>query len=94
MSNKKMTMGLIVGNRGFFPAHLANSGREEMTAVLQKAGMDVVVLDAAGLQVRRCDHSRRRQTLRRSVQEAIVTASTGSSSRCRISGKSGPLPTL
>ena len=44
MSNMKMTMGLIVGNRGFFPAHLANTGREEMTAVLQKAGIDVVVL--------------------------------------------------
>src|SRR5450631_344457 len=44
MAKKKMTMGLIVGNRGFFPAHLANSGREEMIAVLQKAGMDVVVL--------------------------------------------------
>jgi L-fucose isomerase-like protein len=44
MSKKKMTMGLIVGNRGFFPDHLANSGREEMIAVLQKAGVDVVVL--------------------------------------------------
>ncbi|HEY4960772.1 MAG TPA: fucose isomerase, partial [Terriglobales bacterium] len=44
MAKKKMTMGLIVGNRGFFPAHLANSGREEMIVVLQKAGMDVVVL--------------------------------------------------
>jgi len=46
MANKrKMTMGVIVGNRGFFPAHLAKSGRDEMTQVLQKAGMDVVVLD-------------------------------------------------
>ena len=45
MSNKKkMTMGLIVGNRGFFPAHLAKTGREEMIRVLQGAGMDVVVL--------------------------------------------------
>jgi L-fucose isomerase-like protein len=44
MSKKKMTMGLIVGNRGFFPDHLASSGREEMAAVLQKAGMDTVVL--------------------------------------------------
>ena len=26
MSKKKMTMGLIVGNRGFFPDHLADSG--------------------------------------------------------------------
>src|SRR5580658_7130567 len=45
MANKrKMTMGVIVGNRGFFPAHLAKSGREEMTRVLQAAGIDVVVL--------------------------------------------------
>ena len=40
-----MTMGLIVGNRGFFPDHLAKSGREEMFQVLQKAGIDVVALD-------------------------------------------------
>jgi L-fucose isomerase-like protein len=46
MSNKKMSMGLIVGNRGFFPGHLAETGRKEMIQVLQQAGMDVVVLDA------------------------------------------------
>jgi L-fucose isomerase-like protein len=39
-----MTIGLIVGNRGFFPDHLAQSGREEMIDVLQKAGVNVVVL--------------------------------------------------
>jgi L-fucose isomerase-like protein len=45
MANKrKMTMGLIVGNRGFFPDHLAKTGRDEMTQVLQKAGIDVIVL--------------------------------------------------
>ncbi len=44
MPNKKMTMGLIVGNRGFFPDHLAKSGREEMLRVLQTADMDVVAL--------------------------------------------------
>ncbi len=44
MTKKKMTMGLIVGNRGFFPDHLAKSGREEMIQVLQKAGIDVVAL--------------------------------------------------
>jgi L-fucose isomerase-like protein len=44
MSAKKMTMGLIVGNRGFFPDHLAKSGREEMLSVLGAAGMDVVAL--------------------------------------------------
>jgi L-fucose isomerase-like protein len=45
MANKRrMTMGLIVGNRGFFPDHLAKTGRDEMTQALQKAGMDFVVL--------------------------------------------------
>jgi L-fucose isomerase-like protein len=44
MSAKKMTMGLIVGNRGFFPDHLAKTGREEMLAALGAAGMDVVAL--------------------------------------------------
>ena len=39
-----MTFGIIVGNRGFFPDHLAKSGREEMIAVLQKAGHDVVTV--------------------------------------------------
>src|SRR5215472_16959256 len=43
-SKKQMTMGLIVGNRGFFPDHLAKSGREEMLQVLQKAGYEVVAL--------------------------------------------------
>ncbi len=42
---KKLTMGVIVGNRGFFPDHLAKSGREEMINALQRAGMDAVVLD-------------------------------------------------
>ena len=40
----KMTMGLIVGNRGFFPDHLAKSGREEMIRALQKAGINAVAL--------------------------------------------------
>jgi L-fucose isomerase-like protein len=44
MSEKKMTMGVIIGNRGFFPDHLAKSGREEMIQALAKAGMDSVVL--------------------------------------------------
>lgn len=39
-----MTFGLIVGNRGFFPDHLAKSGREEMIRVLEAAGHNVVVL--------------------------------------------------
>src|SRR5271157_175947 len=44
MAEKKMTMGIIIGNRGFFPDHLAKTGREEMIQALAKAGMDCVVL--------------------------------------------------
>jgi L-fucose isomerase-like protein len=39
-----MTIGVIVGNRGFFPDHLAKSGREEMIRALESAGIDVVAL--------------------------------------------------
>ena len=35
-----MTMGVIIGNRGFFPDQLAKTGREEMIQALAKAGMD------------------------------------------------------
>jgi L-fucose isomerase-like protein len=44
-SGRKMTMGLIVGNRGFFPDQLAKTGREEMIRAVEQAGMDVVALD-------------------------------------------------
>jgi L-fucose isomerase-like protein len=41
---KQMTMGLLIGNRGFFPDHLARSGREAMIRALQGAGINAVVL--------------------------------------------------
>jgi L-fucose isomerase-like protein len=41
---KQLTFGLIVGNRGFFPDQLAKEGREEMLAVLEKAGHKVITL--------------------------------------------------
>ena len=40
----KMTFGIIVGNRGFFPGHLAQSGRTEMIAALEKAGHKAVAV--------------------------------------------------
>lgn len=43
-TNRPLTLGLIVGNRGFFPDHLAKSGREEMLGVLQNAGIQVIAL--------------------------------------------------
>src|SRR6185312_13551025 len=43
-TKQKTTFGLIVGNRGFFPDHLAAEGRAEMIAVLEAAGVKVVAL--------------------------------------------------
>jgi L-fucose isomerase-like protein len=42
-----ITLGLIVGNRGFFPDHLCDTGRRTMIDVLQAAGADVVALGPA-----------------------------------------------
>jgi L-fucose isomerase-like protein len=42
---QKVTLGLIVGNRAFFPSHLAKSGRATILKVLKKEGVDVVALD-------------------------------------------------
>jgi L-fucose isomerase-like protein len=39
-----MTLGLIIGNRGFFPDHLARDGREQMIRAVEQAGMRPVVL--------------------------------------------------
>ncbi|MGE5646028.1 MAG: L-fucose/L-arabinose isomerase family protein [Acidobacteriota bacterium] len=42
--NEQLTMGVVVGSRGFFPAHLAKSGREEMIAALERACIKPIVL--------------------------------------------------
>jgi len=42
--SKQMTFGVIVGNRGFFPSHLAASGRLEMIAALEKQGHKAIVV--------------------------------------------------
>ena len=41
---KKTTFGVIVGNRGFFPDHLAKSGRKDVLNVLKKGGYNAVAL--------------------------------------------------
>ena len=43
-AQRKMTFGIIVGNRGFFPDHLAKTGREEIIKVLEDAGARSIVL--------------------------------------------------
>ncbi len=42
----KTTFGVIVGNRGFFPDHLAKSGRKDILDVLKENGYGAVVLSA------------------------------------------------
>jgi len=44
-SNAQMTLGIIVGNRGFFPDHLARSGRQDMIAALTAKGIRPIVLE-------------------------------------------------
>src|SRR5216684_3607316 len=46
-AKRQMTLGMIVGNRGFFPDHLARSGHQEMRAALESAGVKVVTLTEA-----------------------------------------------
>lgn len=41
---KRTTLGVIIGNRGFFPTHLCVTGRETILKVLEEEGFDVVVL--------------------------------------------------
>jgi len=43
-AQRKMTFGIVVGNRGFFPDHLAKTGREEIIQVLEAAGAKAIVL--------------------------------------------------
>src|SRR5579863_1812634 len=43
-AQRTMTFGIVVGNRGFFPDHLAKTGREEIISVLQAAGATPIVL--------------------------------------------------
>src|SRR6266852_9959235 len=43
-SNPPMVLGVIVGNRGFFPDHLARSGRQEIISALTAKGIKPVAL--------------------------------------------------
>jgi len=91
-NQRKMVMGVIVGNRGFFPDHLAKSGREEILSVLQKAEIEAVALTPQESKygaVETREESRRCADLfkrnRDRIDGVIVTL--------RISAKSAPSPT-
>lgn len=42
--NKTPTLGVIVGNRNFFPDHLCSSGRKTVLEVLEEEGIRCVAL--------------------------------------------------
>src|SRR4051794_6020772 len=43
---RRVTLGIIVGNRGFFPGHLARTGRDEILKALADEGIEAVILGA------------------------------------------------
>ena len=45
-AQRTMTYGVVVGNRGFFPDHLAKTGREEIIKAIEAAGAKAIVLTA------------------------------------------------
>jgi L-fucose isomerase-like protein len=46
LNERPVTLAVIVGNRGFFPAWLAGEGRETILGVLARAGINTVILPA------------------------------------------------
>ncbi len=46
MEKKKITFGVIVGTRGFFNPELAQAGRKDILALLEKKGIEPIILDA------------------------------------------------
>lgn len=46
VETKPVTLGVIVGNRGFFPKHLCVKGRETILKVLKEEGINAIALGA------------------------------------------------
>ena len=44
MASDKPTLGVIIGNRGFFPDHLCDTGRREILEVLENEGIKPILL--------------------------------------------------
>ena len=43
LNRRPVTLAVIVGNRGFFPHHLALSGRNTILEILEKAGINAII---------------------------------------------------
>ncbi|MBK0162434.1 MULTISPECIES: L-fucose/L-arabinose isomerase family protein [Klebsiella] len=42
---EKLTMAIIIGNRGFFPNHLVTEAREQATALFSRLGINIIMPD-------------------------------------------------
>ena len=87
-AQRTMTFGVIVGNRGFFPDHLAKTGREEILSVLEAAGAKAMVLGPEQIKVRRGGNATQRRSIAPNFSRSMRKRLTASSLRCRTSAKS------
>lgn len=74
MITRPTTLGVIVGNRGFFPSHLCSTGRTDALAALEREGIRAVALgpdDTAYGSVETLADARACADLFRSQREAI-----------------------
>lgn len=46
MTQSPVTLGLIVGNRGFFPSHLCEDGRATILQVMEEEGINIVAVSS------------------------------------------------
>ncbi|RMF76135.1 MAG: fucose isomerase [Chloroflexi bacterium] len=51
LNSRPVTLGVIVGNRGFFPDHLALSGRNTILELLEKAGINAIITEESDTNV-------------------------------------------
>ncbi|MCZ3467282.1 fucose isomerase, partial [Klebsiella pneumoniae] len=42
---QQLTMGVIIGNRGFFPSYLVAEAREQAVALFSRLGINTIMLD-------------------------------------------------
>lgn len=42
---EKLTMAIIIGNRGFFPNHLVTEAREQAAALFSRLGINIIMPD-------------------------------------------------
>ena len=65
-----VTLGVIVGNRGFFPSHLCDSGRKTILNVLEQEGIQAICLTPEDTRLWSCLQSGRFTEMRRFIQGA------------------------